>query len=195
MKEEIAKLFSLRKGHFRFESGHHGDQWIDLELLFLRPERVRPFAIELAKRLSKYKTEMICGPLIEGSFVALLVASELGVPFVYSQRVINLESSDTLYPVSYRIPAALRPKVRGKRLAIVNDVINAGSAVRGTFFDLQTCIAEPVAIGALLTLGSWASAFAKDNRLVLETIDEATHNLWAPAECPLCDSGVPLSNG
>lgn len=131
------------------------------------PSAFAPFAIELATRLSKYKTEMVCGPLIEGSFVSLLVASELGAQFVYSERVTNLESGDSLYPVQYRIPAALRPKVRGKRLAIVNDVINAGSAVRGTFFDLKACLAEPVAIGALLTLGSWASVFVKDNHLAL----------------------------
>jgi hypothetical protein len=42
--------------------------------------------------------------------------------------------------VKYRIPPALRSQVRGKRVAIVNDVINAGSAVRGTFLDLRNAV-------------------------------------------------------
>ena len=52
-----------RRGHFLLESGHHGDLWLDLELLCLRPDRVRPFANELAARLEKYGAEVVCDPL------------------------------------------------------------------------------------------------------------------------------------
>ncbi len=69
---------------------------------------------------------------------------------------------------------------------------NAGSAVRGTFADLKACGAEPVAIGALLVLGSPASSFAADMNIVLESIASLPNALWEPSECPLCASGVPL---
>lgn len=29
-------------GHFLLESGHHGDLWLDLELLCLRPRQIEP---------------------------------------------------------------------------------------------------------------------------------------------------------
>jgi orotate phosphoribosyltransferase len=48
----------------------------------------------------------------------------------------------------------------GKRVVIVNDVINAGSAVKGTFADLEKCGAKLVAIGTLLVLGTAAKEFA-----------------------------------
>ena len=44
----------------------------------------------------------------------------------------------------------------GKRVAIVNDVINVGSAMQGTFADLQNCGAVVVDISALLVLGTAA---------------------------------------
>ena len=66
------------------ESGHHGDLWLDLELLCLQPERIRPLTNELAARLTKYGTEVVCGPLVEGAFLALMVAAELRLPFTYS---------------------------------------------------------------------------------------------------------------
>ncbi|HUV90521.1 MAG TPA: hypothetical protein VMY80_12775, partial [Anaerolineae bacterium] len=54
MQKELLGLLAARKGHFRLESGHHGDLWLDLDLLFVRPNHVRRFAIELANGLSKY---------------------------------------------------------------------------------------------------------------------------------------------
>jgi orotate phosphoribosyltransferase len=191
MQDEILNMLAIRKGHFRFESGHHGDLWLDLELLCLRPEPIRRFAAELAARLSKHNVEMVCGPLVEGAFVALMVAAELGVEFSYSERFVHPQS-EVLYPVEYRIPGALRGKVRGQRVAIVNDVINAGSAVRGTFADLKACGAEPVAIGALLVLGSSAATFAASNNVPLENIAVLHAALWPPSECPLCAARVPL---
>src|SRR2546428_810171 len=79
--------------------------------------------------------EAVCGPFVEGAYVARMVASELGVPFSYAERFPN-PGTDALFPIDYRVPRALRAEVRDKRVAIVNDVINAGSAVRGTLTDL-----------------------------------------------------------
>jgi orotate phosphoribosyltransferase len=71
-------------------------------------------------------------------------------------------------------------------------VINAGSAVRGAFADVQACGARPVAVGALLTLGSPALAFADQAGVPLETLAHLANRLWEPSACPLCASGAPL---
>ena len=128
----------IEKGHFLYESGHHSDSWIRLELLFLRPERVRVLANDLADRVRKYDVDVICGPLVEGAFIALMVASRLQTAFTYAKR-FDVGESEILYPVRYQIPRTLRDELRGKRVAIVNDVISAGSAVRGTLADLIQC--------------------------------------------------------
>lgn len=149
MQEELISLMAARKGHFRLESGHHGNLWLDLDPLFLRPGRLRRFVVALAGRLAAHSVEAVCGPLVGGAFLAQRVASELDVEFYYAERIAP-PSGDALYSVEYRIPNALRPRVHGKAIAILDDVINAGSAVRGTWTDLQACGARPVAIGALL---------------------------------------------
>ncbi len=199
MQDEIVRLLPLRKGHFRLESGHHGDLWIDLELLCADPQPVRRYASEMGARLIQHSVEVICGPLVEGAFVGLLAAAGLGLPFCYSERVepdgTGVQGpEDQLYPVPYRIPRPLRPRVRGKRVAVVNDVINAGSAVRGTITDLDACEAEIVVVAALLVLGSWAHDYTQSKAVPLETLAALPNTVWAPAECPLCSSGVPLDN-
>jgi orotate phosphoribosyltransferase len=191
MREHLLSVVSGRQGHFQLESGHHGDLWFQLETLCLNAREIRPFAVRLAEQLASQNVEVVCGPLVEGAFVALLVSLELGCDFVYAERFADTTRGG-LFPVDYRLPKALEPTVKGKRVAIVNDVINAGSAVRGTFFDLQAHGADVVAIGALLGLGDAILEFAGEQQVTVALLERMPNNLWTPSECPLCASGVPL---
>jgi orotate phosphoribosyltransferase len=192
MQEQVAQLLPKREGHFRFESGHHGQVWLDLELLFLRPERVQPLAEALADRLRAYHPAAVCGPLVEGAFVALMVASSLRLPFSYSEPVRD-HGTTGLFPVSYPIPRSLEPTLQGKRVAVVNDVINAGSAVRGTLASLRKCGAQPVAIGTLAVYGDAASELAARHDVALEALASFPSQIWEPRACPLCAKGAPLN--
>jgi orotate phosphoribosyltransferase len=192
MPDEILSLFAARRGHFRFESGHHGDLWLEIPPAYIRPRSLRRHAARLARMLDEHRVEAVCGPLVEGALLAQMVSEELDVEFCFAEQFIRPATND-LYPVGYRIPAALRDHIRGKRTAVVDDVINAGSAVRGAVEDLEACGAQLVAIGSLLVLGLHASAFAASKRVPLETLLHLKKNdLWEPSSCPLCASGVPL---
>lgn len=193
MQENVLDILSARKGHFLLESGHHGDIWLDLESLCLQPRLVRTVSDELAEKLSDLEIDVVCGPLVEGAFVGLIVALKLNVLFTYSERFAKA-SVNSMFPASYRVPGLLRDGLRGKRVAIVNDVINAGSAVRGTFTDCQDSGASVVAIGALLVLGTAAQEFAASKNIPLRAIATVPNNLWTKSECPLCASGIPLED-
>jgi orotate phosphoribosyltransferase len=183
-------LPAARHGHFQLESGHHTDLWLDLEALCLRPDATRLIAEQLAIQLRPYRLDAVCGPLNEGAFVALMVASTLGCDFTYAERFAAVTSG--LFPVQYRTPKTLHPFLRGRRVGIVNDVISAGSAVRGTHEDLLRVGAEIPVIGSLWVFGDAIHAFARDVRCSVESVEEREHRLWTPAECPLCASGMAL---
>jgi orotate phosphoribosyltransferase len=180
--EQLVSLIAARRGHFRLESGHHSDRWLDLDRLLLRPSRLRPFAVELARRLQPHGIDAVCGPLVGGALLAQVIASELDLDFYYAERFQR--TTDGLYPMDYRLPAGVRSIVRGQRVAVVDDAISAGSAVRGTLADLQACAARPAAMGALLVLGGDAASLAATAQIPLET----------PAECALGVDGIPLKD-
>jgi orotate phosphoribosyltransferase len=186
-------LMAPRVGHFRFESGHHGDRWLEPDLLLQRPSALRPFAGELANRMKRHRFDVVCGPLTGGAFLGQMIAEECDVGFAFAERFAP-PAPDAMYPVSYRIPGALRNDLRGATVAIVNDVTNAGSAVRGTYEDLVRCGAQPVALGTLIVLGEWTAAFAVAKGLALESLEELPNNLWTANDCPLCASRVPLED-
>lgn len=191
--ESLIDLMAARTGHFRFESGHHGDRWLEPDLLLQRPTELRPFAVTLSQRLRGHFFEVVCGPLTGGAFLAQMVAEQCDVAFAFAERFAP-PPSDALYQVRYRIPNALRDGLRGASVAIVNDVTNAGSAVRGTYEDLVACGARPVAFGTLIAFGAWSTRFAQDHDLALEALERLGNNLWTPEECPLCAAGEPLQD-
>jgi orotate phosphoribosyltransferase len=192
VQDELIDLLAARRGHFLLESGHHGELWLDLDRLFLRPDALRPFVKELAERLAAHNIEAVCGPLTGGAFVAQMIALELDVEFSYAERVARA-NDETLYSAAYRVPDGLRDAVQGKRVAVVDDAINAGSAVRATLGDLEACGARPGAIGALLVLGDRAAELAAGKQLPLVCVAHLPSAIWPPAECPLCAAGQNLT--
>jgi orotate phosphoribosyltransferase len=188
--EAFLKMVAGRQGHFRLESGHHGELWLDLNALFAEPRRIAPLVAELTDLIRPHDVACVCGPLIGGAFLAQVTAALLDVEFAFTERMIP--AAGGLYPARYRLPPALAPQVRGRRIAIVDDVMSAGSAARGTYEELRAQEAVPIVVGALLVLGSTGADFFAQHGVAIEAVARRPYRLWLPAACPLCDSGVPL---
>ena len=180
-----------RRGHFRLESGHHGALWLDLDPLFSNPRRIEPFVTRLASNLRRYEVDYVCGPLLGGAFLAQLIAAARGLEFLFTER-IEPDDADGLFQVRYELPRGFIPRVRGKRIAIVDDVMSAGSALRGTFAELEAHGARTVVAGALLVLGTTGESFFRGRSVAVEAVARDRYELWPPAECPLCAAGTPL---
>jgi orotate phosphoribosyltransferase len=182
-----------RRGHFRLESGHHGGLWLNLDALFAEPRRVGPFVSALAETIRPHAVSAVCGPLLGGAFLAQLVAHALDVEFCFTERVMPA-NTDGLYRARYLLPSAFAPRIREKRVAMVDDIMSAGSALRGTFAELKTHGAEPVVAGALLVLGSTGADFFAEERVPVEAVCRDAYDLWLPASCPLCAEGASLED-
>ena len=167
----LRDLMAAQTGHFQLASGHHGDLWLDLDRLWRRPDRVRPFAEKLSRLLVADRIDVVCGPMTGGALLAAMVASDLRVD------VAQAESRD----------------LRGRRVALVDDAINAASAVRSTWSDLRDGGADLVALGALMVLGSPAAAFAAERGVPLRCLVTLRNRAWEPSQCPLCRSGMPMT--
>ena len=172
---ELLHLVPVRRGHFAYESGHHGDLWLELDTLLVSARRLRPYVGELASQLTPHGLEVVCGPLTGGAFVAQTVAAELDVDFCYATAG------------SYELPPAFEPFVAGRRVAIVDDAINAGSAVAGTAASIRALGGHPTVVGSLLLLGP-----TPELGVPVEHLAALPSALWTITDCPLCHAGAPL---
>jgi orotate phosphoribosyltransferase len=198
---DLLELVGGRRAHFRLESGHHGDLWLDLDGLFLRPARLAPFVEELARLLSdRLDFDAVCGPLLGGGLIASAVATSLDVELFVAEPVTRAAGEDSgggagdLFQVRYAVPAAMRGRLPGRRIVVLDDVINAASATRATVADLRAAGAEVLAFAALLVLGDRAAEYAQQERLALVQVAAMPNRIWEPKACPLCAAGQPLED-
>jgi orotate phosphoribosyltransferase len=191
--DDFLQSLPARRGHFLLESGYHTDLWFNLDALFLAPHDLAPQIAALSVLLRPYSISAVCGPLLGGAFLAHAIASHMGLRFYYTQQV-PAKTGGGLFAVEYQLPPELRRQVGNERIAIVDDVVSAGSSVRATAEDLIAAGAQTVVVGTLLVLGNQAVDYFSALGIPLVALARQHFNLWAPAECPLCRAGVSLEN-
>jgi orotate phosphoribosyltransferase len=181
----------IRHGHFLLESGLHAELWIDLDALFVDPKRIEPDLAALSALIAQHDVTAICGPLLGGAFVAQALALRLGLRFFFTERAKPSDDGG-LYQAVYRLPSAQRKQVVGERLAVVDDVISAGSSVRATVAELESAGASVQVVGALLLLGNKASEHFATRQIPLVAPAMRAFEMWEPEHCPHCSVGTPL---
>lgn len=186
------QLVEGRRGHFKMESGYHSDLWLNLDALFAQPKHVEPFVNALVNALRSYRVDVACGPLLGGALLAQWVARTLDVEFAFTEKM-TVENAG-LFTAQYRLPPALAKHLRGKRIAMVDDVMSAGSSLRATHIALIEAGAVPVVAGALLALGDAGVQHFAQLGIAVEASARAAFAMWMPETCPLCAAGVPLEN-
>ena len=190
---DILGELPVREGHFLLESGYHTDLWITLDALFVSPRDLAPVTSALAARLRPHAATAICGSLLGGAFLAQALATDLGVDFAFTEPVAPGVTSGT-FTAEYRLPADLQRRVRGQRIAVVDDVISAGSSARATAAAVAAAGGMVVAVGALVVLGTVALDHFASLAIPVESLGRRDFALWEPSVCPLCARGVPLED-
>ncbi len=190
---DFFKGLPARRGHFLLESGYHTDLWFNLDSLFVSPHDLAPQITALSELLRPYSISAVCGPLLGGAFLAHAVASHMALRFYFTQQV-PAKTVNPLFAAEYQLPPELRRQIGSERIAILDDVVSAGSSVRATAADLISAGAHPVVVGALLVLGNQAVDYFSNRGIPLIALSRQDFNLWAPAECPLCRAGASLED-
>ena len=184
---EAVQLVRPRTGHFDLGTGYHGDVWLDLDALFLRPARLRPYVEWLAGRLRQHSPGAVCGPLEGGAFLAYAVADLLEVAFLAGYRSPGQATG-------YHLPS-VPGGIGGWRVAVVDDAVNAGTAVAACLRELQAQGAVPVAVTALLALGEANAMVPARLGVPFYPAGTMPSRAWPAPECPLCADGVPVTPG
>jgi len=193
MTSDLLAAVPSRDGHFRLESGYHTNTWLTLDGLFIDQAAIRPAVAALADRLRAHEPTAICGPFVGGAFLAQLLAAQLQARFFYTQPVAAAANSG-LFTARYELTPDLRRWIAGERVAVVDEVISAGSSVRATVVAVEAAGASIVAVAALVVLGDAALTHFASARIPVETLDARPFPMWTPDACPLCASRIDLED-
>jgi orotate phosphoribosyltransferase len=189
MEHGISWLAHPRRGHFDLGTGYHGDVWLDLDALFLRPALLRPYVRTLAHRLRGHQPDAVCGPMEGGAFLAQAIADHLATAFLPAARAPASRAPGSAAYLLPQVPEG----IGGWRVAIVDDAVNAGTAVRDCAGLLRSRGAVPVAVAALLSLGPASSMVAQAISVPFYAAGTMQSQAWPAGQCALCANGTPLN--
>jgi orotate phosphoribosyltransferase len=187
--DEVVRLARPRQGHFDLGTGFHGDLWLDLDALFLRPAALRPHVRMLAARLGEHQPDAVCGPMEGGAFLAQAIADALGAAFLPAARALAPWAAGAAAYLLPRVPGG----ISGWRVAIADDAVNAGTAVATCAQLLRDRGAVPVAVAALIALGPASTAVAQAISVPFYAAGSMQSRAWPAGQCPRCATGVPLT--
>jgi len=179
----------LAGDHFVYISGDHGSGWIDKDVIFVDVPRTRRLGELLATAVRDANAEIVCGPATGGLIVAQWTALALGLPAVFAEH--NSPRSGAELRGRFALHRGYDRLVRGKRVLVVDDVINTGHSVRQTVEAVRACGGTVTRAAALVDRGNVSAA-----SLGVERYDYLLeHDIpdWKAAECPLCKQGVPVN--
>ncbi len=170
---------ALLEGHFLLKSGLHSAYFLQSAAVFQYPGHARALAEALAEKLRPFSPEFVIGPAIGGVVLSHLVAEALGVRALFAEK-------DEAGGMFLRPGLLVRP---GERFVAVEDVVTTGGSVRRAAQAALARGAELVAVGAVVDRSPKPPEFGVPFLALVRFVPET----YAPEECPLCRTGVPLS--
>ena len=185
----VASKAILSDGHFVYISGEHGSGWIDKDVIFVDPRRVQRLTQLLAEVARRFDAEVLCGPATGGLIVAQWTAFALGIPAVFAEH--DGPRSKSELRGRFALHRNFDHLVAGRRVLVVDDVVNTGHSVRQTVAAVRAAGGTVPGVAAIVHRGNVdAAGIGVEQYVYLLEHDIAD---WPAAECPLCRQKVPVN--
>ena len=179
----------LSNDHFVYISGDHGSGWIDKDVIFVDLAHTARLGQLLAGAVRSLGMDFLCGPATGGLIVAQWTGHALGLPAVFAEHDSPRAAAELRG--RFALHRGYDRMVKGKRVLVVDDVVNTGHSIRQTVTAVKQCGGEVVAAAALVDRGNVdAASLGVETYLYLLQQDVPT---WPADGCPLCKTGVPIN--
>ena len=172
----------LTGSHVVYTSGKHGSAYVNKDAVYPSTGRVAELCGLLADLARPYRPEVICGPALGGIILSQWTAHHLGVLAVYAEKV---EGGGLALRRGYDAV------VRGRRVVVVEDIVNTGGSLHETVRAVRAAGGEVVAAVALVNRGGVRAGDVEAP--ALHALVEVALDAWDAGACPLCRDGVPVN--
>jgi len=181
---EVERIFreagAFREGHFVLASGKHSSRYLEKFQVLQWPVRTAMLCADIAQWARSLAPRIVAGPTTGGIILAHEVARQLELRAVYAERTLGGRGRE--FRRGFELGS-------GERVLVVDDILTTGGSVQETVDAVRSGGAQVVGAAVLVDRSGGAA-----------TIDVPLHALWtvdmptyAPADCPQCVAGVPLT--
>ena len=167
--------------HVVYTSGKHGSAYVNKDAVYPNTENVAELCRFLADAAAPHRPEVVCGPAMGGIILAQWTGHHLGLPAVYAEKTEG----------GMALRRGYDKLVAGKRVLVVEDILNTGGSIRDTIAAVRAAGGQVVAAAALVNRGAVTAATVGAPALV--ALLDVALDAWDADTCPLCRDGVPVN--
>ena len=179
VKELLTKTNAIMNGHFLLTSGLHSPHYVEKFNVLQHPQYTQQLCEAMAEKFKDAGIETVVGPVTGGILLAHETGKALGTRAIFTERVDGR--------MTFRRGFSLH---EGERVLIVEDIVTTGGSIKEVIDVVKEHGGIPVAVSMLVDRSGGKVNFGDVPCTALLHMDVET---WAPAECPLCRDGVPMT--
>lgn len=168
--------------HIVYTSGRHGSAYVNKDAVYPHTERVSELCRLIADAVAGHEIDIVCGPATGAIILSQWTGHHLGRPAVYAEKAPN---------GGMVLKRGYDRLVAGKRVLLVEDVLNTGGSLHDTVKAVEVAGGRVVVAAALVNRGGVTPAHVGAPALV--SLLSMSLDSWTAADCPLCRTGVPVN--
>lgn len=202
-KEEILGILAevgavIKDSHIVYTSGKHGSAYVNKDAIYPHTQETSDLCHTLMNRIAEIRPindmplipQAVVAPAVGGVILSQWIAYHfsgywshqwLDIPALYADKVGE----------DFVIKRGYEKIVSGKRVLVVEDVLNTGGSVAKTIEAVRKAGGNVVVVGALCNRGGVTAEELGVPHLV--SLLNVQMDAWPEAECPLCTKGVPIN--
>ena len=212
----LDKVGAVIDGHFVYASGRHGKAYFNKDAVYPHTQDTSCFCREIAKRFLGDRVEVVIAPAIGGLIISQWTAHHLTEMTGREVFSVYADKSEQLGSALWYICFGLRllwksipqlgqaPKeyfaikrgydkfIAQKNVLVVEDILTTGRSAKKVIKAARAIGGNVIGLGAICNRGGIEPQDVADVPKFTCLVDVKL-DAWDEADCPLCDSRVPIN--
>ncbi|MDD4271542.1 MAG: orotidine-5'-phosphate decarboxylase [Patescibacteria group bacterium] len=195
IKEDIAAIFGNMRAiyddnHFVYTKGGHGKAYVNKDDIYVDPDQLSLLCKEIAYQARDWGINVVCGPTVGGVLVANRVTEWLR-RFTGDVSIMAVFADES--PDGRVLKRGYPSRVLGRRVLVVEDVLNTGGSAAATVKAVQAAGGEVVSCFALCNRSADKKATTELIGVTLDALLEVDMDNFPADACPYCEQGRPIN--
>ncbi|MCP4481373.1 MAG: orotate phosphoribosyltransferase [bacterium] len=180
VKQMFVDANALLEGHFMLSSGLHSNFYMQSAKVLQDTENAQVLGKMIADAITKQGLDinLVVAPAMGGVIIGHEVASNLGLNFVFTERVSGKMTLRRGFEI-----------LKGSKIILVEDVFTTGKSTREVITLLDSIGVETVACASIVDRSGGTVSFNVP-KISLLNLDIKSYN---PDSCPMCIQGFAIT--
>lgn len=178
----------IPNSHIVYTSGRHGRAYVNKDAIYPHTHITSELCRLIAEQFAEYEIDVVVAPALGAILLSQWVAYHLSQ--TQKKTILAVYAEKT--PEGFTLSRGYDTLCRGKKVLVIEDIINTGGSLKKVIQTLRALPAEIVAAACICNRGEITTQDL-ENIPQLYSLSQIKLESWAAQECPLCEQGISVN--